>query len=356
MRHSLLATHARGLKPGALSRCASTGVDALLGRTPTHSRFAFSRWMCTLTAGSNRWLANLDAPKVKPVGTSGRKEAFNHVGEVAVCTPINDSRFRPPWRSSRLVTNWGGQHTHPRQNMRRFSPTHALNVVLRIVTRWPLRLCLGVKPPASLSTLSLDAAPLFLDLLALPRPLALAIFALLPVDTRLRCIEVSRAWRALLADTSFWASVNLSSVDSGVARFSLPLFRAAVAKAGGQLRALDLTGRSFRQTSASCSSSKFSRPTRSRSRRFVWTDMCLPEECAHYFKQLPGFFFVTRPCMSMTANLRVPCCATSHRSRLFDCDDCTSGMTWPLQDIWLHFVWTCAFTRRSRGWFLMVRR
>ena len=57
---------------------------------------------------------------------------------------------------------------------------------------------LGVR----LGALSLEATPLFLDLLALPRPLAAAIFALVPVDTRLRCSEVSRAWRALLADKS----------------------------------------------------------------------------------------------------------------------------------------------------------
>ena len=87
--------------------------------------------------------------------------------------------------------------------------------------------------------LSLDEPPLYLDLLALPRPLALAIFALLPVDTRLRCIEVNRAWRALLADTSFWRSLTLS-VDNAL---SLPLLRAAAAKAGGQLRSLEISGR-----------------------------------------------------------------------------------------------------------------
>ena len=65
--------------------------------------------------------------------------------------------------------------------------------------------CLSAMLPASLSALSLDTdtPPVFLDLLALPRPLLLAIFALIPVDTRLRCIEVNRAWRALLADTTF---------------------------------------------------------------------------------------------------------------------------------------------------------
>ena len=76
----------------------------------------------------------------------------------------------------------------------------------------------------------------------LPRGFVHAVFLLLPVDTRLRCVEVSRAWRALLADASLWMSVDLS-VSSGVmARCSEALLRAAVAKAGGQLRVLDITG------------------------------------------------------------------------------------------------------------------
>ena len=87
-------------------------------------------------------------------------------------------------------------------------------------------------------------SPRFLDLNALPRPLAFAIFALLPADQRLRCSEVSRAWRALLADTSLWTCLNLSGI-----RFSEALFRAAVAKAGGQLRLLDVTGHGTRCTS-----------------------------------------------------------------------------------------------------------
>ena len=77
----------------------------------------------------------------------------------------------------------------------------------------------------------------------LPRGFVHAVFLLLPADQRLRCIEVNRAWRALLADTSFWTqSLDLSRA-SGVARFSEALFCAAVAKAGGQLRVLDLSGR-----------------------------------------------------------------------------------------------------------------
>ena len=66
----------------------------------------------------------------------------------------------------------------------------------------------------------------------LPRFFVRAVLLLLPVDTRLRCSEVSRAWRALLANTTFWECLDVSS--RGVARFSEALLRVAVAK--------DLTG------------------------------------------------------------------------------------------------------------------
>ena len=75
----------------------------------------------------------------------------------------------------------------------------------------------------------------------LPRCFVHAVFLLLPVDARLRCAEVSRAWRALLADTTLWACLALS-LDSGITRFSPSLFRAAVVKAGGKLRTLDVSG------------------------------------------------------------------------------------------------------------------
>ena len=73
----------------------------------------------------------------------------------------------------------------------------------------------------------------------LPRWFVHAVLLLVPVDTRLRCSGVDRAWRALLADTTLFSRVDLSA-SSGVTRFSLPLFRAAVAKAGWRLRALDV--------------------------------------------------------------------------------------------------------------------
>ena len=81
------------------------------------------------------------------------------------------------------------------------------------------------------------------DTVLSPLPLwfAHAALLLLSVDTRLRCSEVSRAWRALLVDRSLWLCISLGA-SSGVARFSEALLRAAVAKAGGQLRSLDITG------------------------------------------------------------------------------------------------------------------
>ena len=87
----------------------------------------------------------------------------------------------------------------------------------------------------SLSAATGDAAS---SIHSLPRPLLSLILLLVPVDTRLRCSEVSRAWRALLADTVFWE--RLGFYDMARQRFSEALFVAAAAKAGGQLRELDV--------------------------------------------------------------------------------------------------------------------
>ena len=82
---------------------------------------------------------------------------------------------------------------------------------------------------------------------SLPRPLVISILVLLPVKTRLRCSEVSRAWRALLTDTVCWECLDFSVFDG---RFSEALFFAAVAKAGGQLRELDVSSGFIRLTYA----------------------------------------------------------------------------------------------------------
>ena len=117
------------------------------------------------------------------------------------------------------------------------------HAALRTLTRLP---CRPQKENAQ-SGHALSEPAVFFDLLALPRSLALDILARLPVDTRLRCIEVNRAWRALLADTSLWLCLDISrhgwfGSRGGVERFSVLLFHAAVAKAGGQLRSLNIQG------------------------------------------------------------------------------------------------------------------
>jgi hypothetical protein len=75
----------------------------------------------------------------------------------------------------------------------------------------------------------------------LPYALALVILGLLPADCRLLCAEVSRAWRAALLERRMWLRLNLSA--SGVSpeyAGSDGLLRAAAARAGGQLYALDV--------------------------------------------------------------------------------------------------------------------
>jgi hypothetical protein len=83
-----------------------------------------------------------------------------------------------------------------------------------------------------------DAAPAGLE--ALPPAVAHAILLLLPVDARLRCREVCRAWRALAAEPRLWAVADLSAAG-GAARPTAALLRAAAAAARGALRVLDLT-------------------------------------------------------------------------------------------------------------------
>jgi len=77
-------------------------------------------------------------------------------------------------------------------------------------------------------------APLFPELVS-------AIFALLPVDSRLRCREVCRGWRAFLADARHWQVLDLS-LSSGVARRMLALLCAASERTRGTLRELDVSG------------------------------------------------------------------------------------------------------------------
>ena len=72
----------------------------------------------------------------------------------------------------------------------------------------------------------------------LPLPVVLHIFALLPVDVRLRCREVCRGWRAALEERAVWTRLSFQGcvwrLNDGA------LLHAAVARAKGALESLDV--------------------------------------------------------------------------------------------------------------------
>jgi len=74
---------------------------------------------------------------------------------------------------------------------------------------------------------------------ALPHAVQLKIFTLLPLDTRLRCVEVSRAWQRTLQDTAAWTHLVVPASPSPT-RTNLQL-RAALARASGMLEVLDVS-------------------------------------------------------------------------------------------------------------------
>jgi hypothetical protein len=77
----------------------------------------------------------------------------------------------------------------------------------------------------------------------LPHAVTVHIFSLVPADTRLRCREVCRGWRATLDDCGAWLQLDLRPT-AGLARPATDaLLHAAAARAAGQLRTLDVTGR-----------------------------------------------------------------------------------------------------------------
>ena len=80
----------------------------------------------------------------------------------------------------------------------------------------------------------------------LPLECALRIFSLLPADQRLRCAEVSRGWRATVAQPSLWRRLDLSDTSGIVQPLSAALLRAALFRAGGALTTLDMTDAHFR--------------------------------------------------------------------------------------------------------------
>jgi hypothetical protein len=82
-------------------------------------------------------------------------------------------------------------------------------------------------------------------LCALPLALLQSVLARLPVDARARACVVCRAWNTALADRSLWTHLDLSpasGVTVAVTRVANNnVLRAAAARAGGQLEALDLS-------------------------------------------------------------------------------------------------------------------
>jgi hypothetical protein len=94
---------------------------------------------------------------------------------------------------------------------------------------------------------------------SLPHAFLRALFLLLPADAKLCCAGVCRAWRAALAERVLWRSLDVSPAaglsvvgfyrgidddadDEALSRRLRALLRAAAAKAGGELAALDVSG------------------------------------------------------------------------------------------------------------------
>jgi hypothetical protein len=87
------------------------------------------------------------------------------------------------------------------------------------------------------------AEPAPLTLAALPHELLLEVLSRLPVDCRLRCAEVYRSWRTAANDPTLWRRLDLSPATGGLARAASDgLFRAASARARGQLESLHVSG------------------------------------------------------------------------------------------------------------------
>jgi hypothetical protein len=77
----------------------------------------------------------------------------------------------------------------------------------------------------------------------LPAVALTLVLARLPVDTRLRCAEVCREWRAAVADPALWTRLDVSFPGSGVSvRHTPALLAALLARAGGRAEHLDLSG------------------------------------------------------------------------------------------------------------------
>jgi hypothetical protein len=79
----------------------------------------------------------------------------------------------------------------------------------------------------------------------LPLALLQSVLARLPVDARARACVVCRAWNAALAERSLWTRLDLSLASGVAVSVTEAVLRAAAARAGGQLEALDLPDCNF---------------------------------------------------------------------------------------------------------------
>jgi len=75
-------------------------------------------------------------------------------------------------------------------------------------------------------------------LASLPEQALIAVLLHLPLDDRLRCAEVCRSWRAMLAERSLWMHLDLASASHPCDG----LLRAAAARALRNVRSLDVSG------------------------------------------------------------------------------------------------------------------
>jgi hypothetical protein len=87
------------------------------------------------------------------------------------------------------------------------------------------------------------AAPPATTIASLPHALLARVLARLPVDARLRCSEVCRGWRHMLAtERVLWTALDLSPSSGVACRVTDALLRTATSKAGGTLTTLDVCG------------------------------------------------------------------------------------------------------------------
>jgi hypothetical protein len=97
--------------------------------------------------------------------------------------------------------------------------------------------------PAAADAAAAEEAPPATTIAALPRALLARVLARVPVDTRLRCCEVSSGWSDFLAtERSLWTALDLSKTSGVTHKVTDALLRAAAAKAGGALTTLDVSG------------------------------------------------------------------------------------------------------------------